>query len=124
MGEVYLAQREAFGRPLAVKGNPQKDLFDGDARDDLRQEANRLLDLAHENIVRIHTYYDGPTWPFFAMEYLQGPTLKKLLRMRKQYGRTFGASEVLAVARQVARGLSYAHAKGIIHRDLKPGNLM
>jgi serine/threonine protein kinase len=124
MGKVYLAQDETLGRSIALKRIPQEIIFDGDARDDLRQEANRLLDLAHENIVRIHTYYDGPTWPFFAMEYLQGPTLKKLLRMRKQYGRTFGAGEVLAVARQVARGLSYAHAKGIIHRDLKPGNLM
>lgn len=124
MGRVYLAQDETLGRPIALKRVPQEIVFDPDARDDLRQEANRLLDLAHENIVRIHTFYEGPTWPFFAMEYLQGPTLKKLLRTRKQYGRTFTPKEVLTIARQVAQGLSYAHAKGVIHRDLKPGNLM
>ncbi|MCH2374471.1 MAG: serine/threonine protein kinase, partial [Planctomycetes bacterium] len=124
MGKVYLAQDEMLDRPIALKRVPEEIIFDADARDDLRQEANRLLDLAHDNIVRIHTYYDGPTWPFIAMEYLHGPTLKQLLRARKQYGRSFELDEVLSVVRHVARGLSYAHSKNIVHRDLKPGNLM
>lgn len=124
MGKVFLAQDETLGRLIALKCVPQEIIFDGDARDDLREEANHLLDLAHDNIVRIHTYYDGPTWPFFAMEYLQGPTLKKLLRSRKHYGRKFSVAEVIHIARQVACGLSYAHSKGVVHRDLKPGNLM
>lgn len=124
MGKVFLAQDETLGRPIALKCVPQEILFDGDARDDLRQEASRLLDLAHDNIVRIHTYYDGPTWPFFAMEFLQGPTLKQLLRDRKHAGKLPGVDELLFIARQVGQGLAHAHAKGIIHRDLKPGNLM
>ena len=124
MGKVFLAHDETLGRLIALKCVPQEIIFDGDARDDLREEANHLLGLAHDNIVRIHTYYDGPTWPFFAMEYLQGPTLKKLLRSRKHYGRKFSVPEVLRIARQVASGLSYAHSKGVVHRDLKPGNLM
>ena len=82
MGKVYLAQDEALDRPVALKRIPQEIIFDVDARDDLRLEANRLLDLAHDNIIRIHTYSDGPTWPFFAMEYLEGQTLKHLLRQR------------------------------------------
>mgnify|MGYP003311748600 CR=1 FL=1 len=116
MGKVYLAQDEMLDRPIALKRVPEEIIFDADARDDLRQEANRLLDLAHDNIVRIHTYYDGPTWPFIAMEYLHGPTLKQLLRARKQYGRSFELDEVLSVVRHVARGLSYAHSKNIVHR--------
>ena len=124
MGKVYLAEDEMLERNIALKRLPQEILFDPDARDDLRQEANRLLDLAHDNVVRVHTYYDGPTWPFIAMEYLEGPTLKQLLRARRQYSRTFTVPETLALATQVARGLSYAHSKGVIHRDLKPGNLM
>ncbi|SVD78937.1 uncharacterized protein METZ01_LOCUS431791, partial [marine metagenome] len=51
MGKVYLAQDEALDRPVALKRIPQEILFDEDARDDLRLEANRLLDLAHDNIV-------------------------------------------------------------------------
>lgn len=124
MGKVYLAQDQMLDRPIALKRIPQEILFDADARDDLLQEANRLLDLAHDNIVRIHTYYDGPTWPFIAMEYLRGPTLKQLLRARKQQERTFSVEEVTAIATHVAQGLFYAHSKGIVHRDLKPGNLM
>ncbi len=124
MGRVYQAHDEMLDRPIALKRIPEAILFDGDARDDLRQEANRLLDLAHDNIVRVHTYYDGPTWPFIAMEYLSGPTLKQLLRARKQYGRAFSVDEITTIARQVASGLAHAHAKGIVHRDLKPSNLM
>lgn len=124
MGTVYLAHDQSLDRPIALKRVPQEILFDGDARDDLRQEANRLLDLAHENIIRVHTYYDEPAWPFFAMEFLQGPTLKDLLRSRKLEGSRFSPEDLLLVARQVERGLTYAHEKGVIHRDLKPGNLM
>lgn len=124
MGKVYVAEDEILRRPIALKRVPQEILYDLDARDDLRQEANRLLDLAHENIVRVHTYFDGPTWPFFAMEYLRGPTLKRLLRERKQNGRVFSAAEVLVIAQQVGRGLTHAHAHNIVHRDLKPANLM
>ena len=124
MGKVYLAQDEALDRPVALKRIPQEIIFDVDARDDLRLEANRLLDLAHDNIIRIHTYSDGPTWPFFAMEYLEGQTLKHLLRQRKREGRTFEAEELLVVARQVGDGLAHAHARNVVHRDLKPANLM
>ncbi len=131
MGKVYLAQDEALDRPVALKRVPQEIVFDEDARDDLRLEANRLLDLAHDNIVRIHTYNDRknksdgpPTWPFFAMEYLEGQTLKQFLRKRKREGRRFDAEELLVVARQVADGLAHAHARNVVHRDLKPANLM
>ena len=124
MGRVYLAQDETLKRSIAIKRIPQEILHDEDARDDLREEANRLLDLAHDHIVRVHTYYDGPTWPFIAMEFLAGPTLKRVLRDRKKNGETFSAEEVLIVARQVGAGLSHAHHHGIVHRDLKPANLM
>ena len=124
MGKVYLAQDEALERAVALKRIPREIIYDVDARDDLRLEANRLLDLAHDNIIRIHTYSDGPTWPFFAMEFLEGPTLKHLLRQRKREGRTFDAEEVLVVARQVGEGLAHAHARNVVHRDLKPANLM
>jgi serine/threonine protein kinase len=126
MGKVYVAEDLVLRRPIALKRVPQEILYDLDARDDLRQEANRLLDLAHENIVRVHTYFDGPTWPFFAMEYLSGPTLKALLRDRKRSDpdRAFSPEEVLVIARHVARGLSHAHAHNVVHRDLKPANLM
>lgn len=124
MGKVYLARDEILGRRIALKRVPQEIIFDGDARDDLRHETNRLLDLAHENIIRVHTYYDEPAWPFFAMEYLEGPTLKELLRERRKEERSFSLEELTTIAEQVGEGLGYAHSKGLIHRDLKPANLM
>jgi serine/threonine protein kinase len=124
MGKVYLARDESLDRLMALKRVPQEIVYDSDARDELREETNRLLDLAHENIIRVHTYYDEPTWPFFAMEYLEGPTLKALLRDRKHQGRCFEVEELTIIARQISKGLSYAHTKKLIHRDLKPANVM
>lgn len=124
MGKVYLARDESLDRLMALKRVPQEIVIDGDARDELREETNRLLDLAHENIIRVHTYYDEPTWPFFAMEYLEGPTLKGLLRERRRDANFFSVEELTIIARQVGKGLSYAHSKKLIHRDLKPANIM
>ena len=124
MGKVYLARDESLDRLMALKRVPQEIVIDADARDELREETNRLLDLAHENVIRVHTYYDEPTWPFFAMEYLQGPTLKGLLRERKRDAQFFSVDELAVIARQVGKGLSYAHSKKLIHRDLKPANIM
>src|SRR5690606_2433231 len=48
----------------------------------------------------------------------------QLLRERRQSSRTFSPDEVLAIAKQVGRGLAHAHSHNIVHRDLKPANLM
>jgi serine/threonine protein kinase len=53
------------------------------------------------------------------MEYVDGETLKDMLRQRP-----LAAPEALAIAGQVAAGLGEAHGKGIIHRDVKSTNIM
>jgi eukaryotic-like serine/threonine-protein kinase len=58
--------------------------------------------------------------PYMAMEYVEGESLRELIRRR-------GAlpwPEVKATVLQVAKGLAAAHAAGVIHRDVKPSNIM
>ena len=76
--------------------------------------------LNHPNIVRFFDsgVHDGRPW--FAMEYVAGPSFDAVLEER---GR-LPWREVLEIACQVAPALKHAHDRGVIHRDLKPSNLL
>src|SRR5262249_26478371 len=79
-----------------------------------------LRKLDHPGIVRLleHGVYEGR--PFYAMEYVEGPSYEALLTSR---GR-LPWPEVLDLALQVCLALKHAHDRGVIHRDLKPSNLL
>ena len=87
------------------------------------QEVETIRRLIHPNIVKIFDYVameeaEGHT--FFAMEYLDGPSLEKLLAQNP-----FPSLElVYAVTLQLCDALAYAHSQQVIHRDVKPANIM
>jgi len=57
---------------------------------------------------------------YFIMEYVNGPTLAKII---KEQG-VIEEENALKIALQVASALAHAHKNGIVHRDIKPGNIM
>lgn len=129
MGKVYRAEQLPLGRPVALKVLHPKHT-DGPDGPSLRKrflrEASILSKLQHPNIVTVFDYgkieadEEGGERLFMAMEYLSGETLLQRLIAR---GR-LPWQECVAVAKQLARGLREAHARGIVHRDLKPSNVM
>jgi len=84
------------------------------------REIQTLRELQHPNIVRI---VDSGTiansWPFFAMELLDGCTLRDLLKRHQR----LSVEECLEVLQPIVSALSAAHADGIVHRDLKASNV-
>jgi serine/threonine protein kinase len=87
------------------------------------EEAGALEQLHHEAIIRLRDCgYAGTnqTRPYLVMDYCDGLTLEDYV---KQHG-TLPAPEARVLARQMAEGLSAAHAKRILHRDVKPGNVL
>ena len=118
MASVYEAERRgerfALKRPLAG--------FLGDKRfiERFLREAALGRALHHPNIVRIFDQGQvGPT-PYFAMELIDGDTL----RARLDRDGRLDPMVATRVTAQVAEALDYAHHKGVIHRDLKPSNIM
>src|SRR5262249_26764419 len=121
MGAVYRAKYVKTGQLVAIKvmapglgtRNPQSL-----AR--FEREANILKQLNHRNIVRLFGVGKHHGSPYYAMEYIQGESLDKLMARR---GR-MSWEEVVDLGMQLCDALQHAHQKGIVHRDLKPSNLM
>jgi Tol biopolymer transport system component len=109
MGEVYRARDTKLNRDVALKVLPQAMAADPERLRRFEREAQVLAALNHQNIAAIY----GLEGPALVMEFVDGETLAGPLPLE----------EALAIAKQIADGLEYAHEKGIIHRDLKPANI-
>jgi len=120
MAKVLLAEQTSLGRLVAVKLLNREMLGTPKAVDRFLREALAGAKLSHPNIVQT---YDAGTMGgllFIAMEYVEGEDLGARIKRLGQ----LPIPEVLSVAIQVCRGMTYAHAQGVIHRDIKPSNLM
>jgi len=85
-----------------------------------QREIEIVRHLDHPNIVRFYDSGVHEGRPWFAMEYVAGPSFDAVL---ERYGR-LPWREVLDVGCQLAPALKHAHDRGVIHRDLKPSNLL
>jgi len=124
MGVVYRAQDPTIGRLVAIKTIRLADLSDQAERVRLQErlfrEAQSAGILSHPGIVIVYDVGTDGDVTYIAMEFVNGPTLEKLLADPNPPGQ----QTVLGVLRQTAAALDYAHKKGIVHRDIKPANIM
>jgi serine/threonine protein kinase/tetratricopeptide (TPR) repeat protein len=119
MGEVYLAQDAKLDRKVALKILPAEVASHRDRMERFVREAKAAAALNQPNIAHIYEIGERAGVNFIAMEFVQGETLDASIN-----GKPLELKEALAVATQIAEGLSEAHGHGIIHRDIKPGNIM
>jgi serine/threonine protein kinase/tricorn protease-like protein len=120
MGEVFLAHDAELGRNIAIKLLPPHLAADAEHLARLRNEARSASSLNHPNIVTIYEIgRDDSQRTFMAMEYVDGQTLREVLR-----GGALPVRKALQIATQIADGLAAAHKRGLVHRDLKPENIM
>lgn len=122
MGVVYEAEQDDPKRRVAVKVVRQGFVND-ELRARFRREARALGQLRHAGIA--HIYEAGSarigdeSWPFFAMEYIEGERLDRYVEAAD-----VAPEERIALVAQVCDAVEHAHRHGVVHRDLKPANIL
>jgi serine/threonine protein kinase len=119
MGEVYLAEDSKLNRQVALKFLSPYLCQDEDHRKRFTREAQAVAKLNHPNIITIHEVSEYQGQPFFAMELVEGQSLRDLAK-----GKELGVDRIIELAIQVCEGLSAAHDKKVVHRDIKPSNIV
>ena len=121
MGAVYRGRYIKTGQIVAVKvmapglGRPTPN-----AAARFEREAAILKQLNHPNIVRLFGVGKSHGTRYYAMEYIDGESLDRVMARR---GRMTW-EEVVDLGQQLCSALQHAHEQGVVHRDLKPSNLM
>ena len=118
MGEVYRARDSKLNRDVALKILPAMFTDDAERMTRFRREAQVLASLNHPNIGSIYGLEESNNLRVLVLELVEGPTLADRIT-----GGAIPLEEVLAIARQIADAVAYAHEKGVTHRDLKPANI-
>jgi eukaryotic-like serine/threonine-protein kinase len=119
MGEVYRAVDRRLGRHVALKVLPRAFSDDPHRVARFEREARVLASLNHPNIGAIYGLADESGRQALVLEFIEGTSLAARLAAGP-----LPIGEALALARQVARALEYAHSRGVVHRDLKPANIV
>ena len=124
MGVVYKVRHITLDTTLALKVLPHELTDHAEMLTRFYREARLMARLKHPNIVQVLDIDrdEALNFHYFVMEFIHGKTLR-------QYIRDQGAlplAEVLYIAIQVAKALTYAHTQvpSVIHRDVKPSNIM
>ena len=117
-GEVWVGIDETTGRNVAIKFFGQAGGLEGSA---LASEVEKLVALSADRYVvqLLDVGWDAAP-PYYVMEYIPNGSLDDRLR---DLG-ALSIDEAVEIFRDVAAGLSHAHAKGIIHCDIKPANVL
>ncbi|MGH8756812.1 MAG: protein kinase domain-containing protein [Burkholderiales bacterium] len=122
MGTVYKAVDPAIDRTVAIKAinlDLPKDEFE-DFEERFYREAKSAGRLNHPNIVTIYDVGETENIAYIAMEYLEGQSLREILKA----GSSLSYDRISEIVAQIADGLAYAQQHGIVHRDIKPANIM
>jgi len=124
MAEVYRARDIRLDRIVAIKTLRSDLARDHTFQARFRREAQSAASLNHPSIIAVYDtgedVVDGTPVPYIVMEYVEGRTLRDVLRTERKVL----PERALELTDGILRALDYSHRGGIVHRDIKPANVM
>lgn len=121
MGTVYKARQIGLERLVAIKLLHTGLITNVDRRSRFKREGKIISGLVHEHII---TFYSFGVWkkryPYIAMEYLEGTSLRDVL---VREGR-LGLERAVKIGLQICDAMEYSVQNSVINRDLNPNNIM
>jgi serine/threonine protein kinase len=122
-GIVYRASDPKIGRQVAIKTIVTQPAEDPTATNDLlvrlKREAQSAGALSHPNIVTVHELAEEGDITYIVMEHVTGKNLRQVMSAGRLPDQT-----IVAILKQAADALDYAHSSNVVHRDVKPANLL
>ncbi len=119
MGVVYKARQPKLNRLVALKILAPEKGADPKFAERFLREAQALARLSHPNIVTVHDFGEADGMFYLLMEYVDGATLRQLLREERMKPET-----ALTIVPKICEALQFAHEQGVVHRDIKPENVL
>src|SRR6202140_5381850 len=133
MSTVYRAFDTVLERPVAIKLMHREIAADSDQLERFRREARSVAQLNHPHVVTVIDAGEEPSpesesdgadgvggTPFIVLEYVEGETLKDVIRREGP----LEIPQAIAYAIEIARALGAAHERQIVPRDAKPHNVL
>jgi serine/threonine protein kinase/ankyrin repeat protein len=123
MGNVFRATHLGTSRPVALKMIAPQYMANPMFVERFKREAQAMGRLRHPNVINVTDFgfasVGSVRLAYLVMEYLNGLTLRALMKRRPQLPLGF----VVDVVEQICLAIDEAHKQGILHRDLKPDNV-
>lgn len=124
MGEVFLAEDAVCERSVALKKIRHELQKFPSIRSRFLREARIAAQLSHPSIIPIFTISDEPENSFYTMPYVEGATLKEILKDARVSESKGAIPHLTRIFLAICQAIAYAHSKKILHRDLKPENVI
>lgn len=132
MGEVFLAYDTTCGRRLALKQIRPDLLQHKQLHRRFLKEAHVTSQLTHPSIIPIYAIHSASDLTYYTMPYIEGKTLKQILRTARQVEKCGQKVDhlmesipaLMRIFLSICQAIAYAHSKQILHRDLKPENVI
>jgi eukaryotic-like serine/threonine-protein kinase len=125
MAEVHRGRDMRLGRDVAIKVLRADLARDPSFLNRFRREAQAAAGLNHPSIVSVYDTGEdaggkGTTQPYIVMEYVEGRTLRDILKTEGK----LPPRRAMEIAADVSAALDFSHRAGLVHRDVKPANVM